>query len=304
MRHKLKTYWYLWILLAVVCTACSGAAGISGGAVPDSITAAPSETATASHTPSPTATPTPAPSLTPTITLTPTPTPHPMSIQALRDMEIPGSEITIEETLEPGANYSRYYASYLSEGLKIYALLTVPNGEPPASGWPAIVFNHGYIPPAQYRTTERYIAYVDTLARNGYIVFRIDYRGHDRSEGSASGAYGSPGYAIDVLNAVEALKGYPASRSRADRDVGAFDGRLPDPEGDGGFTGHQSGRDLGRRGGFLPRPVDSLAAEQHSRAHTLPFWRAELAQRMVNAIRHAGGKSGILEQRLVKQLPG
>jgi len=132
-----------------------------------------------------------------------------MTIQALRDMEIPGSEITIEETLEPGANYSRYYASYLSEGLNIYALLTVPNGEPPASGWPAIVFNHGYIPPAQYRTTERYIAYVDTLARNGYIVFRIDYRGHDRSEGTASGAYGSPGYAIDVLNAVEALKGYP-----------------------------------------------------------------------------------------------
>jgi uncharacterized protein len=132
-----------------------------------------------------------------------------MSIQALRDMAFPGSEITIEETLEPGANYSRYYTSYLSDGLKIYALLTVPNGEPPASGWPALVFNHGYIPPTVYRTTERYIAYVDTLARNGYIVFRIDYRGHDRSEGPASGAYGSPGYAIDVLNAVAALKGYP-----------------------------------------------------------------------------------------------
>jgi dipeptidyl aminopeptidase/acylaminoacyl peptidase len=88
-------------------------------------------------------------------------------------------------------------------------LLTVPNGEPPPDGWPAIVFNHGYIPPNVYRTTERYIAYVDTLARNGYIVFRIDYRGHDRSEGTASGAYGSPGYAIDVLNAVAALKGYP-----------------------------------------------------------------------------------------------
>jgi dipeptidyl aminopeptidase/acylaminoacyl peptidase len=132
-----------------------------------------------------------------------------MSIQALRDMEFPGSEITIEETLEPGVNYSRYYASYLSEGLKIYALLTVPDGEPPAGGWPAIVFNHGYIPPEQYRTTERYIAYVDSLARHGYIVFRIDYRGHDRSEGIASGAYGNPGYTIDVLNAVAAVKRYP-----------------------------------------------------------------------------------------------
>ena len=106
-----------------------------------------------------------------------------MSILALRQTPYPGSEITIEETLERGANYSRYYASYLSEGLKIYGLLTIPDGEMPAGGWPAIVFNHGYIPPDVYRTTERYIAYVDSLARNGYIVFRIDYRGHDRSEG-------------------------------------------------------------------------------------------------------------------------
>jgi len=48
--------------------------------------------------------------------------------------------------------------------------------------------------PAQYHTTERYIAYLDWLARSDYIVFRIDYRGHDRSEGEASGAYGHPGY--------------------------------------------------------------------------------------------------------------
>jgi dipeptidyl aminopeptidase/acylaminoacyl peptidase len=209
MRYKLNTYWYVCILLAVVCTACNAAAGVPVGSVQSSPTAAPSATLSVSPTSLPTNTPTAPPSPTPTITLTPTPTPHPMSIQALRDMEFPGSEITIEETLEPGVNYSRYYASYLSEGLKIYALLTVPDGEPPAGGWPAIVFNHGYIPPEQYRTTERYIAYVDSLARHGYIVFRIDYRGHDRSEGIASGAYGNPGYTIDVLNAVAAVKRYP-----------------------------------------------------------------------------------------------
>ena len=132
-----------------------------------------------------------------------------MSIAALRNGQFPGSDIVIEKELERGANYSRYYASYLSEGLKIYALLTVPDGEPPAGGWPAIVFNHGYIPPDVYKTTERYIAYVDQLARNGYIVFRIDYRGHDQSEGVATGAYGNPGYAIDVLNAVASIKRFP-----------------------------------------------------------------------------------------------
>ena len=59
-----------------------------------------------------------------------------MTIAAMRQREYPGSDITLEKELDPGANYSRYYASYLSEGLKIYALLTIPNGEPPATGWP------------------------------------------------------------------------------------------------------------------------------------------------------------------------
>jgi uncharacterized protein len=132
-----------------------------------------------------------------------------MSITGLRQEAYPGSEITIERELERGANYRRYYASYLSQGLRIYALLTVPDGDMPPGGWPGIVFNHGYIPPDVYRTTERYIAYVDNLARSGYVVFRIDYRGHDRSEGQATGAYGDPGYTHDVLNAVAALKASP-----------------------------------------------------------------------------------------------
>jgi dipeptidyl aminopeptidase/acylaminoacyl peptidase len=132
-----------------------------------------------------------------------------MNVLAQRQTPYPGSEIVIESELEPGSNYNRYYAYYLSEGLKIYALLTVPRGEAPPGGFPAIVFNHGYIPPDVYRTTERYIAYVDRLASSGYVVFRIDYRGHDRSEGEATGAYGNPGYTVDVLNAVAAIRSFP-----------------------------------------------------------------------------------------------
>lgn len=134
---------------------------------------------------------------------------HPLSIQAMRQAEYPGSEIVIEQTLEPGGNYNRYIASYQSEGLKIYALLTIPIGEKPETGWPVVVFNHGYIPPELYRTTERYVAYVDGFARNGYIVLRSDYRGHGSSEGEARGGYGSPDYTIDVLNAVTAIKNHP-----------------------------------------------------------------------------------------------
>jgi dipeptidyl aminopeptidase/acylaminoacyl peptidase len=139
----------------------------------------------------------------------PLPTPlSPLAIEAMRARDYPGSDITIEQVLEPGSNYQRYIASYQSDGLKIYALMTVPNGDKPTTGWPVIVFNHGYIQPSQYRTTERYVAYQDALARAGYITFKSDYRGHGNSEGTPSGHF-APGYTIDVLNAVGSLKKYP-----------------------------------------------------------------------------------------------
>ena len=100
----------------------------------------------------------------------------------------PGSALTVRQTLAPGGNYTRQVVSYQSEGLRINALLTVPRGTPPKGGWPAIVFNHGYIPPAEYRTTERYVAYQDAFARAGFVTLKSDYRGHGSSEGQALGA--------------------------------------------------------------------------------------------------------------------
>lgn len=181
------------ILLAATLSACAPA----GAPLPEPGIAV----STASETPTPTVTYTPS--------VTPTPTPHPLSIEYLRSREYLASELSIEQTLEVGPNYFRYIASYMSDGLKQYGLLTIPFGEKPASGWPVIIFNHGYIPPEVYQTTERYVAYVDGFARSGYIVFRPDYRGHANSEGEARGAYGRPDYVIDVLNALAALKAYP-----------------------------------------------------------------------------------------------
>jgi len=127
----------------------------------------------------------------------------------MRAREYPGSDLEIEQTLAPGGNYNRYIASYRSEGLKIYALLTVPRGPRPATGWPVVVFNHGFINPASYRTTERYIAYTDAFSRNGYIVIKSDYRGHGSSEGRPGGSYNAPDYVVDVMNAMAAVKRYP-----------------------------------------------------------------------------------------------
>ncbi|MFC4425144.1 alpha/beta hydrolase family protein [Deinococcus navajonensis] len=131
---------------------------------------------------------------------------QPISLAALRARSYPGSPLKVKRSLPAGINYSRQVVSYQSDGLTIYALLTVPTGPAPQGGWPAIVFNHGYIPPNEYRTTERYVAYQDAFARSGFVTLKSDYRGHGASEGEARGGYNDPGYTVDVLNAASSLK--------------------------------------------------------------------------------------------------
>jgi dipeptidyl aminopeptidase/acylaminoacyl peptidase len=129
-----------------------------------------------------------------------------LTIAALRELEIEGSEIQFEQQLANGVSYSQYLVSYISEGNKIYGLLTVPFGDIPEGGFKAIVFNHGFIPPDTYQTTERYVAYVATLASHGFVVFKIDMRGHGNSEGESTGSYFSPGYTIDAITALKSLQ--------------------------------------------------------------------------------------------------
>ena len=140
---------------------------------------------------------------------------NPLSIVAMRARTYPGSNITIEQTLTPAATYNRYMASYTSDGLKIYALLYVPKGTKPENGWPVIVFNHGYITPEKYTPDGNYIAYLDAFARNGYIVFKPNYRGNGKSEGSPTSTYFSPDYTIDDLNAITSIKKYPDANPNA-----------------------------------------------------------------------------------------
>jgi dipeptidyl aminopeptidase/acylaminoacyl peptidase len=128
-----------------------------------------------------------------------------MSVPYLRARQYKSklSEFTEYETYD---TYSSYLTSYLSDGLKINALITKPTGEMPKGGWPAVVFVHGYIPPTEYVTTEKYLAYVDYLARNGFVVCKIDLRGHGESEGKAGGGYFGSDYVVDTLNAYAAMQ--------------------------------------------------------------------------------------------------
>ncbi|MBI2414529.1 alpha/beta hydrolase [candidate division WWE3 bacterium] len=128
-----------------------------------------------------------------------------IGIEYLRNLKVDSEAPEIVQELPNGPNYKRYIASYISEGNKIYGLLTVPNAAPPENGFGAIIFVHGYIPPKQYKTTEKYTAYVDYLARNNFVVFKIDLRGNGDSEGAPTGSYFSPDYTIDIISAAKSL---------------------------------------------------------------------------------------------------
>lgn len=137
-----------------------------------------------------------------------TPTPFPFSDMTIPDLRARDYVSSLGDLQEysDNSNYTSYVTSYDSDGLKIYGLLTKPKGEMPARGWPAVVFVHGYIPPQEYSTTQKYNDYVNYLANRGLVVFKIDLRGHGSSEGQAFGAYYSSDYIIDTLNAHAALQ--------------------------------------------------------------------------------------------------
>ncbi len=129
-------------------------------------------------------------------------------ISEMRKRSYPGSMPSVERVLPNAGAVLRRVVSYRSDDLKIYGLLMQPLGQRPKPGWPIIVLNHGYMPPAAYQTTTGY-AYQEAIARAGYLVFKPDFRGHGQSDGTASDAYSTPDYATDALNAVSSLQQLP-----------------------------------------------------------------------------------------------
>jgi len=156
--------------------------------------------------------------------------PFQMFIETLRKEQYPGDNFIIEQTLSNTSNYEQFIASYKSEGLKIYGLLTVPTTPKPENGYPAIIFVHGYISPKEYSTTGNYPTYQATLARGGFITFKPDLRGHGNSEGEAVSAHSSEKYVIDIMYAISYIKNY--------KDV--------DPTKIG-YWGHSNGSEIGLR---------------------------------------------------------
>lgn len=104
-----------------------------------------------------------------------------------------GSALKFERDLDDGPSYSAYLVSYQSSGLKIHAMIAVPDSDVPASGFPILIANHGFVPePRKYGITadgvdsrpgDYYRAVPELYASRGFLVVLPDFRGHNNSEG-------------------------------------------------------------------------------------------------------------------------
>ena len=83
-----------------------------------------------------------------------------LTIPFLRQQKYESSLGALEKNYE-NSQYTAFLTNYTSDGLRVNGLLTVPKEPVPRIptesgevGWPAIIFIHGYIPPAQYNTVQ------------------------------------------------------------------------------------------------------------------------------------------------------
>ena len=105
------------------------------------------------------------------------------------------------------------------DGLNQYTLLLQPKDGMPESGWPVIIFNHGFHP-EPYKNGRRtldgvsdrpgdyYRQIPQRLARQGFLVIAPDYRGHNDSSGAEYTLQeSSPNwYVRDVLGIIDKLQ--------------------------------------------------------------------------------------------------
>ena len=79
--------------------------------------------------------------------------PPPMSIEQLRTADF-NATLSVERALDDGPGFSAYLVSYQSSGLKVHAMVALPDTPMPPAGYPVIIANHGHHPdPPRYGMT-------------------------------------------------------------------------------------------------------------------------------------------------------
>ncbi len=195
------------IIAGLVLAGCT--AEPSGAPSPSDVSSpSPPAVATSAGSPTPSVTPsasTPRPTPTPTPTTEPSAAPNPISVQALIEKKYDGRALRLGRQIGSTSEYKRYRVSYRGDGLRLTGVMNVPTGKGP---FPVLVLNHGYIDPDIYVAGQGFAREQDYLARRGFVVLHIDYRNHAGSDDDPDADYELRlGYAVDAINAVQAVKG-------------------------------------------------------------------------------------------------
>ena len=127
--------------------------------------------------------------------------------------------LTKNPLAKPLQGLSAQVGKFTVDGLIQYTLLLQPSDGIPVSGWPVIIFNHGFHPEPHNngrrtldgvsdRPGDYYRQIPQALARQGFLVVVPDYRGHNDSSGAEFTLQESSPrwYVRDVLGLIEALK--------------------------------------------------------------------------------------------------
>jgi len=147
-------------------------------------------------------------------------------------------------------SFSAYLVSYQSSGLKVYAMVAVPNTSKPKAGYPVLIANHGFVAtPEKYGITaegidsrpgDYYRDVPEIYAREGFLVVMPDYRGHNISEGFTTGYLATNYYTLDVLALLSALSGLDDAEASPMRPMPTMPKVFPFSPNMGCLEKHQS----------------------------------------------------------------
>jgi len=160
--------------------------------------------------PLPTRTVTPTPEATPVILPSATATlfaPYEQySIDYLRGRSYGGGTLDVAEKLAEHEKYTTYTVRYLSDGLYIYAVMNVPNGD---AIYPVVISVHGYFKPREYYILDTDFTIENRLAEEGYITIHPTMRNYPPSD-SGDNLF-RVGDTIDILNLIAVIRAQSGS---------------------------------------------------------------------------------------------
>jgi uncharacterized protein len=206
----------------------------------------------------------------------------PAALPTYFDRGFDGGDLRIGAVREQTPRFTSYDVTYRSGRFTVSGVLNVPTGRGP---FPAVVLAHGWIDRDVYVRGQGMTRERGFLADNGFVAFHVDYRNHAESDDDPQlerSLY--LGYAVDVINAVQALRGSP--RVPVDDDRVAVMGRsmggvavyqvlemAPDLVDAGIAFAPQSSREAENYHHWTPSVYDAVRAARGSPEQDPRFWR-------------------------------